>query len=111
MDALDERQEMLYEIILKVSDPSIRDPAQKSENQKLLLQRQIKITDSLILGKGSDILFETLKLIVDRKKWHCKVLIRTILLLNKVDESNEKGYFEKTKQLIKKLLDSGICSK
>ena len=77
-----------------------------------MLKRQIAITDTLVLGPGIDLLLETLQLVVERKKWHCKVLIRSILIINKFDNDNgkEEGYFEKIKSLVKSLLDSGACS-
>ena len=111
-EKVDERRELIYDLLLQTHDTSGRDNAQNDENKKLLLKRQIAITDALILGPGIDLLLETLQLIVERKKWHCNVLIRSILILNKQDhdKGNEKGIFDKTKLLVRSLLDSGILS-
>jgi len=43
--------------------------------------------------------------IIKKKAFHCKILIRSILILNKKDEA----FFERTKSMIKSMLDNGLC--
>ena len=111
-NTVDERQEFLYDLLLQSPTYPELESAQRAECQKKVLKRQLGITDALLLGPGIDLLLETLQLIVDRKKWHCKFLLRNIMLLNKSDfnNGNEKGFIEKTKQMVQSLLNSGACT-
>ena len=51
-------------------------------------------------------LLDILESIVKKKAYQCKVLIRSILVLNKKDEK----HFERSKGLVKGMIEGGWCS-
>ena len=92
-----EKKDLIYQIL------SMND----SENSHNQLKRQIDLTNMLILQDDADLLLEVLELIIKKKAFHCKVLLRSILLFNKKDESK---YFDRTKTMIKNMLEGGLTS-
>jgi hypothetical protein len=48
---------------------------------------------------------DVMEAIIKKKAFHCKILIRSILILNKKDEA----FFERTKSMMKNMLENGLC--
>jgi hypothetical protein len=77
-----------------------------TDNLHNQLKRQCALTDFLILREESELLLDTMETIVKKKAYQCKIIIRSILLLNKKDEK----YFERTKVLVKSMVEGGWSS-
>lgn len=60
----------------------------------------------MILSDGCEMLLDILESIVKKKAYQCKVLIRSVLVLNKKDEK----HFERSKTLVKGMIEGGWCS-
>ena len=70
------------------------------------MKKQIYLTDKIQSLDRDDLLLSQLDKLVKNKAWKCKILLRTILMVDKKDHSQ---YFKKTFELIKQMLKAGIC--
>lgn len=71
-----------------------------------MLKKQIYVTDKVQRLDKDDLLLSLLEQLINNKVWHCKILLRTVLMVNKKSHSK---YFKQTYKLVKSMLESGIC--
>jgi hypothetical protein len=78
-----DRKDVIYQMLTVPDCVNIHDQ----------LRRQVILTDMMIQEEESDLLLEIMDLIIKNKAFSCKVLLRSILVLNK----KEERFFERTK--------------